>query len=158
MFCPAALCASASSASWLTVAAPPFCRSVNDYCWIILSPSLPLPTSPISQHVSLVRNVAPPCCEWNLFLPGTLQNSYIKGSALTLPNPSPILRTLTEPSTPTAFVCLSTVTAPNQPPAPMSKPYLDALLHWTHAELSSLTPLILHSHRPTIFESPMQTL
>ena len=57
--CSAPLFASASSASWLTVAGPAFCRSVNDYCWIIPSPRPPLPTFPISQPASVARNVAP---------------------------------------------------------------------------------------------------
>jgi len=157
MFCPAALFASAPSASWLTVAAPPFCHSVNDYCWIIPSPRLPLPTFPISQPASVVRSVAPPCCEWNLFLPGTLPNSYTKGLALTPPNLSPIPRPLTEPSTPIAFVSLSIFLALDQPTIPSSKPSLDTLNCWPQAKLSSLTPLFLTSHRRTIFESPQQT-
>src|SRR5215469_2263990 len=156
MSCPAALCASAPSASWPTVAAPPSCRSVNDYCWIIPSPRLPLPTFPVPPHASVVRNVALPCCEWNLFLPGTLPNSYTKGFRLTLPDLSPIPLTLTESSTPIAFVSLSTATALDQPPTPMSKPLLDTFGGWPKAKLSSPTTLLLHSQKRTIFESPKQ--
>src|SRR5262249_19585193 len=41
-FCPVVLFASAPSASCRTVAGPLFCRSLNDYCWIIPSHQ-PLP-------------------------------------------------------------------------------------------------------------------
>ena len=157
MSCPAALFASASSASWLTVAAPPFCRSVNDYCWIIPSPRRPLPTLPSSQHAFVVRNVAPPCCEWNLFLPGTLPNLYTKGFALTPPSRSPLPRPLTESSIPIAFVCPSTVPPLDQPPILRSKPRLDTLGCRPKTKLSSLTPLLLHSHRRIMVESPKQT-
>jgi hypothetical protein len=153
---PAALSASAPSASWLTVAAPPFCSSVNDYYWIIPSPRLPLPTFPICQHASVVRNVALLCCEWNLFLPGTLPNFYSKGLVLTLPNLSSIPLTLTESFTPIAFVSLSAVTALDQPPTPVSKTRLDTLSSWPNPKLPSLTTLLLHSHRRMIFESPNQ--
>ena len=156
MSCPAALSASASSASWQTVVAPPFCRSVSDYYWIIPSRPLPLPTFPIPQPASAVRNVALPCCEWNLFLPGMLPNSYTKGFALTLPNLSPTPRPLTESSTPIASVSLPTVTAIGQQPTPISKPRLDALCCCPQAKLASLTALLLHSRRRTVFESPKQ--
>ena len=157
MSSPAALFASAPSASWLTVAVPPFCRSVNDYCQIIPGPRLPRPTLPNSQPASVVRNVAPPCCEWNLFLPGTLPNSCTKGFALTPPNLSPMPRPLTESSTPIAFVSLSTVPALDQLPIRISKPRVDTLSSWPQAKLSPLTPLLLPFQRRTIFESPNQT-
>src|SRR5215467_4396383 len=157
MCCLAASFASAPSASWRTVAALPFCPSVNDYyCCIIPSRQLPLPTLPIHPHASLVRNVAPPCCQWNLFLPGTLPNSYTKGSALTLPNLSSIPRPLTESFPPIAFVSLSTVTPPHSSPTPLFKPRLHALDLWPKGKLSSLTSLLSPSYRRTIFESPKQ--
>ena len=156
MCCPAASFGSAPSASWLTVAAPPSCRSANDYCWIIPSQPLPLPTLPISQHASVVRNVAPPCCQWNLFLPGTLPNSYTKGFGLTLPDLSPISRTLAESSTPVAFVSLSTITAVDQPLTSMYKPCPDTLCSWPKPKLTSLTTLHFHSQRRRIVESAEQ--
>ena len=157
MYCPAAWFASAPSAFWLTVAAPPSCPSVSDYCCTIPAQQLPLPTLPLSQHASVVRNVAPPCCDCNRFLPGTLPNSYTKGFGLTLPSLSPIPLPLTELSTPVAFVSLPTLIAPVQPPISVFNPRLDTLYCWTKAKLSSLTTLLLHSHRRTIFESQKQT-
>jgi len=108
------------------------------------------------RAASVVRNVAPPCCACNLFMPGTLPNFYIPGFSLTPPKSPPRPRTFTESSTPIALVCLSTLTAPDQPPTPMSKPHHDALGCSPKTKLSSLTPLLWHSPRRTIFESPKQ--
>src|SRR5262249_10203296 len=107
-------------------------------------------------HTSIVRNVAPPCCEWNLFLPGTRPNSYTRGFNLILPNWSSILLPLTESSTPVAYVSLSTIPAVEQPLTSTYNPLPDTLGSWPKLKLSSLTNLPLHSPRPRIVQSPKQ--
>ena len=157
MYCPAASSASVPLASWPTVTAPPSYRSVNAYCWIIPGRPLPQPTTlPVPQHASVVRNVPRPCCAWNLFLPGTLPNSCTKGSDLTPPKLPPIPLSLTESSTPIAFVPYPPLIALHQPLTSVSKPRPHTLCCWPRPNLSLLTTLLSHSQRGRIFESPKQ--
>ena len=156
MCCPAALFAFAPSAFSRTVAAPPFCRSVNDYCCIILNQRLPPPSLHVSPPPSVVRNVAPRWCASNLFLPGTLPNSYTRGFNLTPPNWLSISLHLTESLAPVAFVSLSTITAMEQPLTSLHEPRSHTPCSWPKLELTALTTLPCHSQRRTIFESGKQ--
>src|SRR5262249_26540442 len=99
-----------------------------------------------------------PCCEWNLFLPGTRPNSYTRGFNLTPPNGSSILLPFTESSTSVAHVSLSTISAVEQPLTSTYKPLPDTLCFWPKLKLSSLTNLPPHSPRRRIVESAKQNL
>ena len=156
MSCPAALSAYAPSDSWPTALAPPSCRSVNNYCWIILGLPLSLATLLVPLHASVVRNVPPPCCGWNLFLSGTLTDSCTRGLDLTPPNRRPTPLPVTESSVPIAFVSLHPLIALDYPLTSACKPRPDTRCYRLQSKLSSLTTLLLHSQRRRIFESPKQ--
>jgi hypothetical protein len=103
---PAVLFAFAPSDFSPTVTAPPSCRSVNGYCSIIPVPMLLQPKVLVRPHASVVHNVPPLCCEWNLFLLGTCPNSYTRELTLIPPKWSPIPLPITERSAPISFVFL----------------------------------------------------
>lgn len=156
MCCPAVLFAFAPSDFSPTVAAPPSYRSVNGYCSIIPVPTLPQPKVPVRPHASVVRNVRPPCCEWNLFLLGTCPNSYTRELTLIPPNWSPISLPCTESSAPIACVSLRPLIAVDYPLTSAREPRPDTLYCWLQPKLSSLTLPLLHSQQRRIFESPKQ--
>jgi hypothetical protein len=156
MCCPAVLFAFAPSDFSPTVTAPSASPSVNGYCSIIPVPSLPQPKVPVRPLASVVRNVPPPCCEWNLFLLGTYPNSYTRELTLIPPNWSPILSPITEPSAPISFVSLAGPIAGDSPtyfslytPACFSLPLAKAEATFTYYSTFAL-------HRRTFLESPKQ--
>ena len=157
--CPAALSASAFSASWLIGGAPLSYLSVSAYSPTSLCrthPQQPLLVHRPSPLVSAVQNVSLPWSSSNDFLYSLL--SYLRSGALSLTLPNRPIKPLStaRASAPTAVVSLLTLLHLNPRLTFVNYPHRIASSDLPTLSPTSSTSPLNPTLRPTNRESPMQ--